>query len=217
MLGDNMNNDNKYSSIKLDSSATDFNGGEIFGKNFENDVFKEIFAKNLKKARIRVNFSQKQLAEKMDVPAPTISKYERGLMEPTLSTAKTIAKILNCTIDELAGHNALIGNFEAIAQYWHNLLFPAFSVSFNDEQQSFVITVLQETETIMYRFNAGKKLIIHHTAFAIYEEKIIELMDRDLYKNKKELAALYFARMIESIQISSGIVLPNKGETHTEE
>ena len=216
MLGDNMNNDNKYSSIKLESSATDFNGGEIFGKNFENDVFKEIFAKNLKKARIRVNFSQKQLAEKMDVPAPTISKYERGLMEPTLSTAKLIAEILFCTIDELAGHNSSKYEFEAIAQQWNKLLSPSFSVTFDKETGNFIITVLEEMETMLYRFKAGKKLIMHYTAFSKYEENIIEMMDKDLYKNKKELAVLYFSRMIETIQFSSGLVLPNKDKPLTE-
>ena len=193
---------------------TTFNGAEVLAPL--STTAKQALSDNLKRIRMRAGFSQKELAEKMNIPAPTISRYEKGQQEPSLSAVKKMAEVLQCSIDELVGHK-IPRNFDAIAQYWHELLFPSFSVSFDHEQQSFVIAVLQEMETILYKFNAGKKLIIHHTAFAMYEEKIIEFMDKDLYKNKKELAVLYFARMIEAIQLSSGIVLPNKGEFSAEE
>ena len=202
-------NDNHIKYIEVNET-------EDFWKTPTSDEFKKKFGENLRKVRVRFGMSQKTLSELMNVPAPTISRYERGLMEPTLSTAKLIAEILFCTIDELAGHNSSKYEFEAIAQQWNKLLSPSFSVTFDKETGNFIITVLEEMETMLYRFKAGKKLIMHYTAFSKYEENIIEMMDKDLYKNKKELAVLYFSRMIETIQFSSGLVLPNKDKPLTE-
>lgn len=55
----------------------------------------------LKKIRIARNFTQKALAQLLDVSEPTVSQYETGARKPNIVTLKKLAKILDCTTDQL--------------------------------------------------------------------------------------------------------------------
>ncbi|MCD8216007.1 MAG: helix-turn-helix domain-containing protein [Clostridiales bacterium] len=56
---------------------------------------------NIKKLRTENNLTQEQLADALGVARPLISQFERGSKTPTLALAAGIAKILNCTTDDL--------------------------------------------------------------------------------------------------------------------
>jgi transcriptional regulator with XRE-family HTH domain len=55
----------------------------------------------LRELRIRKELTQKQLAEKIDLTAPTITKYENGLLEPNITTLNKLANYYDVTVDYL--------------------------------------------------------------------------------------------------------------------
>lgn len=59
------------------------------------------FAKNLQDARIRMNYSSKELAQKIGISATTYSNYELGLREPKFDILIKIATVLNVSTDKL--------------------------------------------------------------------------------------------------------------------
>lgn len=61
------------------------------------------FNENLRTARERKGFSQKEVAENIGVAKSTYSLYESGNREPNVQTIKKIADILNVSADELLG------------------------------------------------------------------------------------------------------------------
>ena len=61
------------------------------------------FNENLRLARERKGFSQKDIAENIGVAKSTYSLYESGNREPNVQTIKKIADFLNVSADELLG------------------------------------------------------------------------------------------------------------------
>ncbi len=60
-----------------------------------------MFCKNLKTFRIMNNFSQKEIADKLNVSIPTIGHWETGYSEPKIAQILELAKIYSVTLDEL--------------------------------------------------------------------------------------------------------------------
>lgn len=58
---------------------------------------------NIKKARIAANLKQSDLAKMLNVGQTTISNWETGYSQPDLESIRTMAKLFNCSIDELLG------------------------------------------------------------------------------------------------------------------
>lgn len=65
------------------------------------DERNEILARNIKAERYRKNYTQSQLAEKINVSESTISLLERGLQTPSVFLVYDIAKTLGIGINEL--------------------------------------------------------------------------------------------------------------------
>ena len=61
------------------------------------------FKENLKYFRIQNGWQQQDLAAKMGINAKTISSWETGRTEPNLGQLAKLAKVLNCSMDTLAG------------------------------------------------------------------------------------------------------------------
>jgi DNA-binding XRE family transcriptional regulator len=61
------------------------------------------FAARLKKLRTRAGLTQTALGERLGVPEKAVSNWERGLAEPGLVFAPTLAKALDVSLDALAG------------------------------------------------------------------------------------------------------------------
>jgi len=76
--------------------------------------------------RSELGMSQGDLAAKVGVDRRQIRRYEAGETQPTLSVAKTIARALGITIDELAGDEThridLTGDWWACWQSWKDLV-----------------------------------------------------------------------------------------------
>ena len=64
----------------------------------------KIFGANLKRLRQLKKFSRKQIAEKLNITEMTVGLYERGVNLPALDKAVELAKILECSIDDLTGN-----------------------------------------------------------------------------------------------------------------
>lgn len=107
------------------------------------------FGECLKQARENAGLSQKELAEKINVPIQTISRYENSNTEPRISMAYNIAKALHMSIDELLQINWNIALIEPrtnddcvfIANYYSNLLNSNFSLSYQNNK--FYLTALK--------------------------------------------------------------------------
>ena len=61
------------------------------------------FSKRLKMLRSERNLSLEELAIATGSTKSTLSKYERGIVDPTLSVAKTISDYFGVSLDWLAG------------------------------------------------------------------------------------------------------------------
>ena len=55
------------------------------------EIYLKEFGKNLKKLRLAKGFSQEELANSSDVSLPQITRIERGTVNPTLCTIKSLA------------------------------------------------------------------------------------------------------------------------------
>ncbi len=62
------------------------------------------FGLNLKRIRKTRHISQKVMAEKLGLAQRTISHYESGSCEPSLTCLCKIADILGVSLDELVGY-----------------------------------------------------------------------------------------------------------------
>lgn len=53
--------------------------------------------------RKRLGLTQAELAEEADLAPQTISRIERGALEPSVTTLVALAKVLSVSLDDLAG------------------------------------------------------------------------------------------------------------------
>lgn len=56
---------------------------------------------NLKQLRKRRGMSQTELANGIHVTQQAVAKWERGITNPTADKYPKLAKVLNCTMDDL--------------------------------------------------------------------------------------------------------------------
>ena len=61
------------------------------------------FSVRLKELRVDNDMSQTELAEKLNLKASAISKYEKGITQPSIDTLKNLAEIFSVTVDYLIG------------------------------------------------------------------------------------------------------------------
>ena len=59
---------------------------------------------NIKNLRIKAGLTQMQLADSLNVEQATVSFWESGKVDPRTDKLPELAKILNCSIDELLGN-----------------------------------------------------------------------------------------------------------------
>lgn len=57
----------------------------------------------IKEYRIKCGYTQKDLADKLNVTFQAVSRWENNDVQPSFDTVKEMAKLFNCTIDELFG------------------------------------------------------------------------------------------------------------------
>ncbi len=64
----------------------------------------------IKELRLAKNMSQKELAEVLDCNQTAVGKYERGQLEPNITTLNQLADFFGCSIDYLVGREDDFGN-----------------------------------------------------------------------------------------------------------
>lgn len=69
--------------------------------NVKDVAYIKLFGNNLRELRLLNNLSQEDLAFTADISISQISRIERGKINPTISTIKTIATALNIEMKEL--------------------------------------------------------------------------------------------------------------------
>ena len=68
-------------------------------------MLKISFSENLKSLRTYKNIGQSSLAKVLNVSIKTISHWETGYSEPSITQLVQIAEFFEITIDELVGRN----------------------------------------------------------------------------------------------------------------
>lgn len=61
------------------------------------------FSQNLKKYRLALSLTQKEMSEQLGISERGYRYYEMGTREPNLSTLVQIADILHVSLDDLVG------------------------------------------------------------------------------------------------------------------
>ena len=61
----------------------------------------EVRKTKIKKLRLFINMSQKELAKKMGLSPSTVSMWEKGERSPRTDKLPDLARALGCTIDDL--------------------------------------------------------------------------------------------------------------------
>lgn len=61
------------------------------------------FSANLKSLRIKRNLTQHAIAQKIDVSQQGVSEWEKGKIEPCLSSLVRMADFFEISLDELVG------------------------------------------------------------------------------------------------------------------
>lgn len=63
------------------------------------------FSERLKKLRKQAQFTQVDVAEKLEISQPAYASWERGVKKPTQENLIKIAQILNVSVDYLVGNS----------------------------------------------------------------------------------------------------------------
>lgn len=66
-------------------------------------MYKENFAKRIRKARIDAGYTQTQITEITGISQSQLTKFETGRLEPNLETLGTLAQFYNVSVNWLLG------------------------------------------------------------------------------------------------------------------
>lgn len=87
----------------------------------------------LKYMRSRMNFTQQQIADQLNVDRSTYSNYERAVTEPDIKTLLKLARIFDVDANEL------LSDTKAVARVADSGGMPVYSLT--KEERSFVVTL----------------------------------------------------------------------------
>lgn len=76
----------------------------------ERNIFVSVVSKNIKKVREKKNITQEQLSQSTGLHITLISKYERGVVDPTAESIYKIAKALDIPLDYLFDYDIASDN-----------------------------------------------------------------------------------------------------------
>lgn len=128
----------------------------------------KIFSNNIFKKRKELNYSQEELADKMQVSRQTISNWENGSAYPSLDKAVELAILFDSSIDSLVGKKtetsskvlrSLVGSTVRINI---SSLSETFSVTPFSIEKAQIIDVIEDGLTTQYQ---DKNKTIERTLF----------------------------------------------------
>ncbi|ACY19070.1 helix-turn-helix transcriptional regulator [Haliangium ochraceum] len=71
------------------------------------EALRRSFARNVRKARVRRQLTQEDVAEALDVSPTVYRRYERAQIWPVLERFTRLCEVLSCSADELFGFREL--------------------------------------------------------------------------------------------------------------
>lgn len=96
-----------------------------------------MFAKNLKELRLSKNLTQEQFGEMIGVTGANVTRYEKGLALPKVSTLLKITNTFNVSIDKLL--NIQVDKEQQQMDYINSLIKPHYEISKSDAEGEFII------------------------------------------------------------------------------
>ena len=168
------------------------------------------FSECLRQAREKAGLTQKELAEKLNVPPQMINRYENSDTEPRIGFVINIANALNISLDELmkTGKSAPINLFlgidefatateegrQTVAEYCTKLLAPDFKVVY--QNGDFIVTACKVfkggariytlTGEVNSEIKESETLKIQYETFIDWITEIGKEIDVQQQKEKKE-------------------------------
>ncbi|GAA0730398.1 hypothetical protein GCM10008905_31650 [Clostridium malenominatum] len=89
--------------------------------------------KSIKKYRTKCGFTQKELAEKLNLSLQSVVKYERGEREPSFATLNSLSKVFGIELSELvAEDNELISTQAKLRKEMNNTVISLFEDSYEE-------------------------------------------------------------------------------------
>lgn len=103
---------------------------------------------NISARRRACQWSQEQLADKLGLASDTVSRFERGVTAPSLSTIQEIAEVLGLRISDLFSESSLApeGQVEVILAWMRPLAL---------EERAFVLDLVKQTCDFLLRQKAN--------------------------------------------------------------
>ncbi len=82
------------------------------------------FGSRLKLLRTKLSMTQKEFAQHLGIPQPSLSSYENGKNSPTIDVVMQIAETCNISLDWLCGRDSkfTLGNLGDVADFFYQLL-----------------------------------------------------------------------------------------------
>lgn len=83
------------------------------------------FGENIRRLRKAAKYTQKSLADSLNVKQSTVSRWENGIDHPNMENLPALAALLHCTTDDLFGYNAakdphevqLVSNYRTLSEH----------------------------------------------------------------------------------------------------
>lgn len=148
---------------------------------------------NLKRFREKRVITQKTLAEKAGTTPTTISAYEKGIKNPSLDTAISIAKVLDISLDKLCGilpdESAFVNYGDVIKSMMEISEKVRITIGFNEEENIGSMTF--EDHYIGSFLNNWSKI-------------------KEMYENNVINTDLYFAWVEKQLRDYSKTLLPEQ-------
>jgi transcriptional regulator with XRE-family HTH domain len=144
-------------------------------------AFKSNFPENLRFLRKRLGLSQEELAEKVGLNRGNIASYEKGGVEPNLSTLRTMASFFEISIDMLLEDNLESFDFEnKDIRQWTKL---------EKEQEEIYFKVAKQAEDL-------KAVIEGFSNYHRFKMQRLDTLPKDL-----QMISINFEELLEVTQV----------------
>ena len=142
------------------------------------------FSECLKIAREKAGLTQKELAEKLNIPSQMINRYENSDTEPRIGFVLQVANVLGLTLDEL------MHTQKSILQRFKELIAPDFIILRNGDSYNLYATMLPAPITNLHVTPEGNVIDEHGVIVDIPKEEVlyikISFNEKDFFQFMKK-------------------------------
>ena len=145
------------------------------------------FSECLKIAREKAGLTQKELAEKLDIPPQMINRYENSDTEPRIGFVVDVANALSISLDEL------MNTQKSALQRFQDLLAPDFLIRQDGDNYNLYSTMLPPPMTNLHITQAGLVIDENGVSCDIPKEEVlynkITYSEKDFFQFMKKTIA----------------------------